>query len=110
MGLYVALSRRLTQRSDSDARKRRQTSMLGAVLVGGLTVGVIALFLIDDAREAAERARNGTPVGPLTLLGLEVVALRADRAEVSAADSTAAASEAYGELRDRPRLMYLGRS
>jgi hypothetical protein len=48
---------------------------------------------MDDAREAAQKARAGKPVGPLTLLGLEVVAIRADPAEVRPANTEAARSE-----------------
>jgi hypothetical protein len=108
--LYVEISRWMTRRSDSGARKRRRPFLIGAVIVGGLTVAVIAFFLIDDAREAAAKARNGTPVGPLTLKGVEVVALRADRAEVIPADPQAANSETYRQLKNREPLMYLGRS
>jgi hypothetical protein len=65
---------------------------------------------MDDAREAAQKARAGKPVGPLTLLGLEVVAIRADPAEVRPANTEAARSETYLALRDQTQLMYLGRS
>jgi hypothetical protein len=107
----VVISRWLAPASSSEAGKRPRTVLIAPLIVGGLiTVVVIGLVLIDDARDAAARARMGRPVGPLTLLGLEVVALRADRADVRLADPKAAQSETYLALRDRTRLMYLGRS
>jgi hypothetical protein len=108
VGLYsFAASRWLFPGSEPKDENRRR---IGALLVGGFVVGLIALFLIDDAREAAAKARNGAPVGPLTLKGVEVVALRADRATVVLADPRAADSETYRLLRHREPLMYLGRS
>jgi hypothetical protein len=110
LSVYLfAISRWFVPASSSEARRR--APLIGSLIAGGLiAVVVIAWFLNDDARDAAARARTGTPVGPLTLLGLEVVALRADRAEVRPADPKAADSAAYLALRDRKRLMYLGRS
>jgi hypothetical protein len=112
LSLYLlVISRLFASKSSSDAEKRRRTPLVGPLIIGGLVaVVVIAWFVNDDARDAAEKARAGTPVGPLTLLGLEVVTLRADRAEVRLADPKAASSETYLALRDRRRLLYLGRS
>jgi hypothetical protein len=107
-------SRRPAPRSDSgkpETGKKTRTSFPGPLIIGGLiAVVVIGLFLMDDAREAAEKARAGKHVGPLTLVGLEVVAIRADPAEVRPANEEAARSETYLDLRDQTSLMYLGRS
>jgi hypothetical protein len=91
------------------ARGQRTRFVVSFIVGVLLAVVVIAWLLNGAARDAAARARAGTPVGPLTLLGLEVVALRADRAELHPADPKAADAAAYLALRDEERLMYLGR-
>jgi hypothetical protein len=107
----IVISRWLAPASGPEARARARTLLVGPLIVGGLVaVLVIGWFLNDDARDAAEDARRGTPVGPLTIRGLEVVALRADRAYVSPVDPKAAETETYRALSHRARLMYLGRS
>ena len=83
------------------------------LIIGGVVAVVVVAWFVNDDRDAAAKVRDGKPVGPLTLRGLEVVALRADRAEVMPADPKDVGSDLFNLLRERDQaepLMYLGRS
>jgi hypothetical protein len=71
---------------------------------------VLLAAMTAFANDQADRAKAGTPVEPFEVLGLEILSYRANLAQVELTDPKAAGSEAYKQLKDADRLMYLGRS
>ena len=94
--------------------------VLAVATVVGLT-GAVAVFMISGANARADAVKDGKPLEPLRIFGIEVLGIRADLADVevlrpstgSAATTTATAAILQA-LRDRSDeekpLFYLGRT
>jgi hypothetical protein len=88
--------------------KRLRLWLLGLNVV---FVSAVLLFGFSQrANEQADNVKEGTPVEPFRLIGLEILSFRADLARVELADPKAAESEAYKEIAGADKLLYLGRA
>jgi hypothetical protein len=105
----------LVRRLSGSPIGRRYSKWLVAFLIVYMCLGLVILFS-NAANERADQAKNGNPVEPIEILGVELLALRADRARVVLVDPKAEQTQAYGQLKtarepkDRKKLLYLGRS
>jgi hypothetical protein len=83
------------------------------LLLGLNVIAVSAVLLVafsQLANDQADNAKDGSPVQPFRLLGLEILPFRADLARVELADPKAAEADVYEEVEGADKLFYLGRA
>jgi hypothetical protein len=70
----------------------------------------LLIFFSNLANSRADQAKGGVPVEPYRFLGLEILSLRADLADITLVDPKAAEAAAFREVDAAEKLLYLGRS
>ena len=113
-GFYLLITLVRKRRSSSTApetggiRPHRVLAVFGGVVWLFLIVALVAVF-IWRANDWADAVKKGKAVNPANLLGIELLAVRADPARVQPLGERARASQVLTGLHGR-ELMYLGRT
>lgn len=91
-------------------RRRSPVSVLMVSLVVVSVCVLVAGLFARAANTRADRVKQGLPVEPVRIAGIELLSVRADLAHVKPTDRNAARSSGLEKLRGRDKLLYLGRT
>jgi hypothetical protein len=91
-------------------RARSPVLVLTICLVVSLFCIGVAMLFTRAANTRADQVKQGLPVEPVRIFGLEFLSVRADLANVKATNLNAAPTPVLKKLRGREKLLYLGRT
>ena len=91
-------------------RPRSPVFVLTVSLAVTLVCVLVAGLFARAANTRADRVKQGLPVEPVRIAGIELLSVRADLADVKPTDPNSAPSPVLEELRGSNKLLYLGRT